>query len=226
MEKIFLNQTLDKNTTKKLLSWFLDNYSELRLGYFLDEMKSVGFHFATKAGFSLGFDDLRIPDGKERVLKQAELETFECENDFLHAKINSATRYQRLLAVWASASESLKDEVTDYFEETDFLNPLYMMAFSGARGNISQVRQLIGMRGLMSDSSGGVIDFPIRSNFREGLSVTEYAISCYGARKGLIDTALRTADSGYLTRRLVDVAQKLVIGPVSYTHLRAHETHH
>ena len=212
MEKIFLNQTLDKNTTKKLLSWFLDNYSELRLGYFLDEMKSVGFHFATKAGFSLGFDDLRIPDGKERVLKQAELETFECENDFIHAKINSATRYQRLLAVWASASDSLKDEVTEYFEETDFLNPLYMMAFSGARGNISQVRQLIGMRGLMSDSSGGVIDFPIRSNFREGLSVTEYAISCYGARKGLIDTALRTADSGYLTRRLVDVAQKLVIG--------------
>ena len=212
MEKIFLNQTLDKNTTKKLLSWFLDNYSELRLGYFLDEMKSVGFHFATKAGFSLGFDDLRIPDGKERVLKQAELEIFECENDFLHAKINSATRYQRLLAVWAAASESLKDEVTEYFEETDFLNPLYMMAFSGARGNISQVRQLIGMRGLMSDSSGGVIDFPIRSNFREGLSVTEYAISCYGARKGLIDTALRTADSGYLTRRLVDVAQKLVIG--------------
>jgi DNA-directed RNA polymerase subunit beta' len=212
MEKIFLNQTLDKNTTKKLLSWFLDNYSELRLAYFLDEMKSVGFHFATKAGFSLGFDDLRIPDGKERVLKQAELETFECENDFTHAKINSATRYQRLMAVWASASESLKDEVTEYFEETDFLNPLYMMAFSGARGNISQVRQLIGMRGLMSDSSGGVIDFPIRSNFREGLSVTEYAISCYGARKGLIDTALRTADSGYLTRRLVDVAQKLVIG--------------
>jgi DNA-directed RNA polymerase subunit beta' len=212
MEKIFLNQTLDKNTTKKLLSWFLDNYSELRLGYFLDEMKSVGFHFATKAGFSLGFDDLRIPDGKERVLKQAELEIFECENDFIHAKINSATRYQRLLAVWAAASESLKDEVTEYFEETDFLNPLYMMAFSGARGNISQVRQLIGMRGLMSDSSGGVIDFPIRSNFREGLSVTEYAISCYGARKGLIDTALRTADSGYLTRRLVDVAQKLVIG--------------
>jgi DNA-directed RNA polymerase subunit beta' len=212
MEKIFLNQTLDKNTTKKLLSWFLDNYSELRLGYFLDEMKSVGFHFATKAGFSLGFDDLKIPSGKERVLKQAELETFECENDFIHAKINSATRYQRLLAVWASASDSLKDEVTEYFEETDFLNPLYMMAFSGARGNISQVRQLIGMRGLMSDSSGGVIDFPIRSNFREGLSVTEYAISCYGARKGLIDTALRTADSGYLTRRLVDVAQKLVIG--------------
>jgi DNA-directed RNA polymerase subunit beta' len=212
MEKIFLNQTLDKNTTKKLLSWFLDNYSELRLGYFLDEMKSVGFHFATKAGFSLGFDDLRIPDGKERVLKQTELEIFECENDFTHAKINSATRYQRLLAVWAAASESLKDEVTEYFEETDFLNPLYMMAFSGARGNISQVRQLIGMRGLMSDSSGGVIDFPIRSNFREGLSVTEYAISCYGARKGLIDTALRTADSGYLTRRLVDVAQKLVIG--------------
>ena len=212
MEKIFLNQTLDKNTTKKLLSWFLDNYSELRLGYFLDEMKSVGFHFATKAGFSLGFDDLRIPDGKERVLKQAELEIFQCENDFTHAKINSATRYQRLLAVWAAASESLKDEVTEYFEETDFLNPLYMMAFSGARGNMSQVRQLIGMRGLMSDSSGGVIDFPIRSNFREGLSVTEYAISCYGARKGLIDTALRTADSGYLTRRLVDVAQKLVIG--------------
>ena len=98
-----------------------------------------------------------------------------------------------------------------HFRETDIFNPVYMMAFSGARGNISQVRQLVGMRGLMADQQGQVLDFPIRRNFREGLTVTEYMISCYGARKGLVDTALRTANSGYLTRRLVDVAQSVII---------------
>jgi DNA-directed RNA polymerase subunit beta' len=125
--------------------------------------------------------------------------------------ITSVERFQKVIDIWNNASNFLKDEVITYFREGDPLNPLYIMAFSGARGNISQVRQLVGMRGLMADPQGQIIDLPIKSNFREGLKVTEYIISSYGARKGLVDTALRTADSGYLTRRLVDVAQDIIV---------------
>ena len=120
-------------------------------------------------------------------------------------------RLEKALDIWNTTNDSLKTEVITHFRETDIFNPVYMMAFSGARGNISQVRQLVGMRGLMADPQGQIIDLPIKSNFREGLKVTEYIISSYGARKGLVDTALRTADSGYLTRRLVDVAQDIIV---------------
>eukprot|EP00955_Chlamydomonas_euryale_P114544 366282-Chlamydomonas_euryale.AAC.18 len=128
---------------------------------------------------------------------------------YKRSEITGVERFQRLIDTWHRTSENLKQEVVDNFEATDVLNPVYMMAFSGARGNISQVRQLVGMRGLMSDPQGQIIDFPIRSNFREGLTLTEYIISSYGARKGIVDTALRTANAGYLTRRLVDVAQHI-----------------
>ena len=211
---VFYNQILDKKGTKKILSWFLDQYGPSRTSQFLEELKTVGFHFATVAGLSLGFDDLKIPRKKASILQSAEENIAECEQNFHQGKITAVERYQKVIMLWTTASENLKDEVIQYFQQTDLFNPLYMMAFSGARGNISQVRQLVGMRGLMSDSAGGIIDFPIRRNFREGLTVTEYAISCYGARKGLIDTALRTADSGYLTRRLVDVAHGIMIGRV------------
>lgn len=210
----FYNQILDKKGTKKILSWFLDNYGPTRTSQFLDELKSVGFHFATEAGLSLGFDDLKVPVKKGVVLQTAEIDIQKCEKRFQQGRITAVERYQKVIDIWTTASENLKDEVIQNFQQTDLFNPLYMMAFSGARGNISQVRQLVGMRGLMSDSAGGIIDFPIRRNFREGLTVTEYAISCYGARKGLIDTALRTADSGYLTRRLVDVAHGIMIGRI------------
>ena len=212
MKKLFYNQILDKKGTKKILSWFLENYGPTRTSQFIEQLKSIGFHFATEAGLSLGFDDLKIPDKKLVVLNTAESDVSDCEKRYFQGKITAVERYQKFIDIWTTASENLKDEVIQNFQDTDLLNPLYMMAFSGARGNISQVRQLVGMRGLMSDSAGGIIDFPIRSNFREGLTVTEYAISCYGARKGLIDTALRTADSGYLTRRLVDVAHGIMIG--------------
>ena len=212
MKKLFYNQILDKKGTKKILSWFLENYGPTRTSQFIEQLKSVGFHFATEAGLSLGFDDLKIPLKKTNLLNTAETDVLACEKSYFQGKITAVERYQKFIDIWTTASENLKDEVIQNFQETDLLNPLYMMAFSGARGNISQVRQLVGMRGLMSDSAGGIIDFPIRSNFREGLTVTEYAISCYGARKGLIDTALRTADSGYLTRRLVDVAHGIMIG--------------
>ena len=212
MKKLFYNQILDKKGTKKILSWFLENYGPTRTSQFIEQLKSIGFHFATEAGLSLGFDDLKIPEKKSVVLNTAELDVSDCEKRYFQGKITAVERYQKFIDIWTTASENLKDEVIQNFQDTDLFNPLYMMAFSGARGNISQVRQLVGMRGLMSDSAGGIIDFPIRSNFREGLTVTEYAISCYGARKGLIDTALRTADSGYLTRRLVDVAHGIMIG--------------
>jgi hypothetical protein len=210
----YYNQILDKKGTKKILSWFLDQYGPTRTSQFLEELKSVGFHFATLAGISLGFDDLKIPQKKIPLLQTAEQQIQACEQRFQQGKLTAVERYQKVITLWTTASENLKDEVIHSFQSTDLFNPLYMMAFSGARGNISQVRQLVGMRGLMSDSGGGIIDFPIRRNFREGLTVTEYAISCYGARKGLIDTALRTADSGYLTRRLVDVAHGIMIGRI------------
>ena len=209
----FYNQVIDKKGLKRILSWFLENYGPTRTSDFIEYLKFLGFHYATRAGLSLGFDDLRIPLTKQRVLQDAQKQVKNCENNYLRGSITSLERYHKLIDIWTTTSENLKEEVIQNFQRTP-LNPLYMMAFSGARGNISQVRQLVGMRGLMSDSGGGIIDFPIRSNFREGLSVTEYVISCYGARKGLIDTALRTADSGYLTRRLVDVAHGILIGEI------------
>jgi len=209
----FYNQVIDKKGLKRILSWFIDNYGATRTAELIENLKFLGFHYATKAGLSLGFDDLRIPPTKKVLLQTAQKQVKTCENNYLRGSITALERYQKLIDIWTTTSENLKEEVIQNFQKTP-LNPLYMMAFSGARGNISQVRQLVGMRGLMSDSGGGIIDFPIRSNFREGLSVTEYVISCYGARKGLIDTALRTADSGYLTRRLVDVAHGVIISQI------------
>nr|YP_002601003.1 beta'' subunit of RNA polymerase [Monomastix sp. OKE-1]ACK36866.1 beta'' subunit of RNA polymerase [Monomastix sp. OKE-1] len=210
----FYNQVLDKKGLKRIVSWFIENYGPTRTSLLLDDFKYIGFHYAGKAGLSLGFDDLRIPAAKKLLLTGAQKQVQECEKTYLMGRITAFERYQKLIDIWTTTSEKLKDEVIQNFQKIQggpLASPLYMMAFSGARGNISQVRQLVGMRGLMSDSGGGIIDFPIRSNFREGLSVTEYVISCYGARKGLIDTALRTADSGYLTRRLVDVAHGIII---------------
>jgi hypothetical protein len=210
----FYNKVLDKKGLKRIVSWFIENYGPTRTSLLLDEFKYIGFHYAGKAGLSLGFDDLRIPPTKKNLLAAAQQQVQSCEKTYLMGRITAFERYQKLIDIWTTTSEKLKDEVIQNFEKIQggpLASPLYMMAFSGARGNISQVRQLVGMRGLMSDSGGGIIDFPIRSNFREGLTVTEYVISCYGARKGLIDTALRTADSGYLTRRLVDVAHGIII---------------
>jgi len=177
----------------------------------LEELKSLGFHYATDAGISLGIDDLAIPPKKRELLNQAEKQIFEKQIFYARGEITAIERLQNLIETWNQTSETLKQEVIHNFERTNRLNPVYMMAFSGARGNLSQVRQLVGMRGLMSDPQGQIIDYPIRSNFREGLTLTEYLISTYGARKGIVDTALRTATAGYLTRRLVDVAQHVIV---------------
>nr|ALO21316.1 beta'' subunit of RNA polymerase [Chlorogonium capillatum] len=211
MFKKFFNQCFDKGRLKNFVLWFLLNYGEHKTVTLVEQLKNVGFQYASKAGISLGIDDLKIPPKKAILIYDAEKQTSQTVHQYVRGEITGVERFQRLIDTWHRTSEVLKQEVIDYFEATDILNPVYMMAFSGARGNISQVRQLVGMRGLMADPQGQIIDFPIRSNFREGLTLTEYIISSYGARKGIVDTALRTANAGYLTRRLVDVAQHVII---------------
>ncbi len=209
--EIFLNFVFDKGRLKAFVLWFLQNYGQKRTIELLEQLKQIGFGYATKAGISLGIDDLRIPPQKRDLLLHAQVLIDDGSVQYKRGEITGVEKFQRLIDTWHQTSENLKQAVIRHFEETDLLNPVYMMAFSGARGNISQVRQLVGMRGLMSDPQGQIIDFPIRSNFREGLTLTEYIISSYGARKGIVDTALRTANAGYLTRRLVDVAQHVIV---------------
>lgn len=211
MSYFFSNHVFDKGELKRLIHWFLITQGPAKTLNMVDRLKGLGFHYATEAGISLGIEDLKIPPVKSLLLRHAEAEAGKNEIRFARGKITAVERSQRVIDIWNTTSELLKEEVIHHFRETDLLNPVYMMAFSGARGNMSQVRQLVGMRGLMSDPKGEIIDLPIKSNFREGLTATEYIISCYGARKGLVDTALKTANSGYLTRRLVDVAQSVIV---------------
>jgi hypothetical protein len=210
-EPIFFNFAFDKTRLKTVVSWFLERYGQYKTIQFLEKLKEFGFGYATKGGLSLGIDDLKIPNNKIALIAKAETKVSKDLLDFRNAKITGVERMQRLIYTWNQTNDMLKQEVIKYFETIDLFNPIYMMAFSGARGNMSQVRQLVGMRGLMSDPQGQIIDFPIQSNFREGLTLTEYLISTYGARKGIVDTALRTATAGYLTRRLVDVAQHVIV---------------
>ena len=211
LDPLFFNYSFDKNRLKALILWSLTNNGEKATLDLVEKFKNIGFEYATKAGISLGIDDLKIPPNKRGLLSRAEFNIQSAEMQYQQGNLTAVEQFQNLIDTWHRTSENLKQSVVKHFRSTDVLNPVFMMAFSGARGNISQVRQLVGMRGLMSDPQGQIIDFPIRSNFREGLTLTEYVISCYGARKGVVDTALRTANSGYLTRRLVDVSQHVVI---------------
>ncbi|OIP69721.1 MAG: DNA-directed RNA polymerase subunit beta'' [Oscillatoriales cyanobacterium CG2_30_40_61] len=210
-KKIFRNQVIDKGQLKKIMSWAFMNFGTARTAQIADELKELGFTYATKAGVSISVDDLQIPPSKKALLEEAEEEIRNTERRYIKGEITEVERFQKVIDTWNGTSEALKDRVVENFTASNPLNSVYMMAFSGARGNISQVRQLVGMRGLMADPQGEIIDLPIKTNFREGLTVTEYIISSYGARKGLVDTALRTADSGYLTRRLVDVSQDVIL---------------
>ena len=213
---IFLNHCFDKRRFQSFLYWFFkkSHSGQWRLLNFLEKLKFLGFHSATQAGFSISIDDLKIPFPKSPILSAAENIVFNADLHLISGHLTTIERYQRIIEIWNRTSEKLKYQVLQSFQISDFLNPVYLMAFSGARGNISQIRQLVGMRGLMADPQGKIIDFPIRSNFREGLTLTEYLISCSGARKGIVDTALRTAASGYLTRRLVDVAHHVIISQI------------
>nr|QCI05320.1 RNA polymerase b'-subunit [Compsothamnion thuyoides] len=207
----YFNKIIDKSQLKKLITWAFRNYGIARASNMVDKLKNLGFYYATKAGISLSLEDLRIPPSKQFLLNRTMDSIQQTENRYKRGEITAVERFQKVIDTWNYSSEDLKKQVIQYFKNTDPLNSIYMMAFSGARANISQVRQLVGMRGLMSDPQGQIIDLPIANNFREGLTITDYFISSYGARKGLVDTALRTADSGYLTRRLVDVAQDVII---------------
>ncbi|MGB2924334.1 MAG: DNA-directed RNA polymerase subunit beta' [Limnothrix sp.] len=208
---VFYNRIIDKGRLKKLMSWAYTSYGSAHCATMADELKTMGFRYATQAGVSISIDDLQVPPVKRQMLESAEQEIRVTETRYSRGEITEVERFQKVIDTWNSTSESLKEEVVRNFHDTDPLNSVYMMALSGARGNLSQVRQLVGMRGLMADPQGEIIDLPIKTNFREGLTVTEYIISSYGARKGLVDTALRTADSGYLTRRLVDVSQDVIV---------------
>ncbi len=209
--KTFYNKVIDKGGLKKLIAKTFTEKGSARCASVCDQLKTLGFRYATQAAVSISVEDLKIPPIKKEMLAEAESTIKNTLNRYANGEITEVERFQKVIDTWNDTSESLKDEVVKNFRETDPLNSVYMMAFSGARGNISQVRQLVGMRGLMADPQGEIIDLPIKTNFREGLTVTEYIISSYGARKGLVDTALRTADSGYLTRRLVDVSQDVII---------------
>jgi DNA-directed RNA polymerase subunit beta' len=207
----FLNEVINKKKLQQIMSSTFHNYGVTKSSLIADKVKNLTFHYATMSGISLSVEDLRVPFRKRNLIGMTSEEVTLTEETYKSGNITTVERFQKVIDIWNNANNSLKEDVLTYFRESDPLNPLYIMAFSGARGNISQVRQLVGMRGLMADPQGQIIDLPIKSNFREGLKVTEYIISSYGARKGLVDTALRTADSGYLTRRLVDVAQDIIV---------------
>ena len=207
----YQNNLIGKKELRQLLAWSFTNYDSMQASFLADELKYLGFNYATKAGISISIEDLRIPFVKNFMLEKANQEIIDSEKIYLKGKITDIERFQKIIDTWSLTSESLKDQVIHYFKNYDPLNSVYIMAFSGARGNLSQVRQLVGMRGLMSDPSGEIMKLPIKKNFREGLTITDYLMSGYGARKGIIDTALKTANSGYLTRRLIDVAQDILI---------------
>lgn len=204
----YINKIMDKKSLNNLLLQIYLEFGGAKTATLANSLKDLGYRFATKAGTTISISDLQVPDQKKDLLKQAEAEIEKSTHRYLKGEITEVERYTKVIDTWSETTSKLTDSVVENF---DRLNPVYMMAFSGARGNLSQVSQLVGMRGLMADAQGQIIDLPIKSNFKEGLSVTEYIISSYGARKGLVDTALKTADSGYLTRRLVDVAQDVII---------------
>ena len=204
----FINKQMDKGGLKKLLSQMYLEYGGAKTAELANTLKNLGYKYATKSGVTISIADLSVPDSKKELLKEAEAEIEKSTNRYLKGEITEVERYTKVIDTWSETTAKLTEQVVENFDK---LNPVYMMAFSGARGNLSQVSQLVGMRGLMADAQGQIIDLPITSNFKEGLSCTEYIISSYGARKGLVDTALKTADSGYLTRRLVDVAQDVII---------------
>ncbi len=204
----FINKQMDKKGLNQLLAQMYLEFGGAKTAELANSLKNLGYKYATKSGTTISIADLQVPSIKKEMLQEAEKEIEKSTTRYLKGEITEVERYTKVIDTWSETTAKLTSSVVDNFDK---LNPVYMMAFSGARGNLSQVSQLVGMRGLMADAQGQIIDLPIKSNFKEGLSVTEYIISSYGARKGLVDTALKTADSGYLTRRLVDVAQDVII---------------
>ena len=221
-----LNETLKKKQISGLINSCYRRLGLKKTVVFADRLMYTGFHYATKAGVSIGIDDLMVPDEKKDILAAADAEVVEIQNQYISGLVTSGERYNKVVDIWSRTNEqvarammkrmgkSLVKDSSGNEVEQDSMNSIYIMADSGARGSAAQIRQLAGMRGLMAKPDGSIIETPITANFREGLDVLQYFISTHGARKGLADTALKTANSGYLTRRLVDVAQDLVITAV------------
>jgi DNA-directed RNA polymerase subunit beta' len=203
----FFNEAIDKSTLKQIVTDCYKLLSNEDTAKVVDDIKQLGFRYATKSGTTIAMSDIQVPQSKPKLLEEAGERVAIIENQYNKGLITEDEKYNNTIGVWMETT----DKITDTISQTlDRYGGIYMMATSGAKGNISQIRQMAGMRGLMTDPSGKIIDFPIKSGLREGLSVLEYFISTHGARKGLADTALRTSDSGYLTRRLIDVAQDVI----------------
>ena len=210
----FINGLLKKKGIGQLVNYCNQNLGlEVTVGM-LDRIKSLGFNYATRSGLSVGLDDMVIPESKYKVVDDADKKVIEVQKQYMDGAITNGERSNKVIQMWSAVTDQVADEMFANMKRADddgAMNPIYIMADSGARGSKQQIRQLSGMRGLMAKPSGEVIETPITANFREGLTVLEYFISTHGARKGLADTALKTADSGYLTRRLVDVAQDVIV---------------
>ncbi|KKM12679.1 DNA-directed RNA polymerase subunit beta' [Clostridiales bacterium PH28_bin88] len=204
----FFNQEIGKKQLGEIVARCYQALGNAATAQLLDGIKKLGYAYSTRAGITIGITDIDVPTDKKRILDETEAQVDRVEQQYRRGLITEEERYQKIIGLWNQATE----DVTDRLMATlDKFNPVFMMANSGARGNVQQIRQLAGMRGLMADPSGRIIPVPIKANFREGLTVLDYFNSTHGARKGLADTALRTADSGYLTRRLVDVAQDVIV---------------
>nr|QBC71638.1 RNA polymerase beta subunit [Berberidopsis beckleri] len=208
---VFHNKVIDGTAMKRLISRLIDHFGMAYTSHILDQVKTLGFQQATATSISLGIDDLLTIPSKGWLAQDAEQQSLILEKHHHYGNVHAVEKLRQSIEIWYATSEYLRQEMNPNFRMTDPFNPVHIMSFSGARGNASQVHQLVGMRGLMSDPQGQMIDLPIQSNLREGLSLTEYIISCYGARKGVVDTAVRTSDAGYLTRRLVEVVQHIVV---------------
>ncbi|CAN6871574.1 unnamed protein product [Brassica oleracea] len=208
---VFHNKVIDGTAIKRLISRLIDHFGMAYTSHILDQVKTLGFQQATATSISLGIDDLLTIPSKGWLVQDAEQQSLILEKHHHYGNVHAVEKLRQSIEIWYATSEYLRQKMNPNFRMTDPFNPVHMMSFLGARGNASQVHQLVGMRGLMSDPQGQMIDLPIQSNLREGLSLTEYIISCYGARKGVVDTAVRTSDAGYLTRRLVEVVQHIVV---------------
>ncbi|MBQ9989236.1 MAG: DNA-directed RNA polymerase subunit beta' [Clostridia bacterium] len=203
-----VDETIDKNGLARLVEDCYRVHGSTPTSVVLDEIKRLGFYYSTRAAVTVSVHDMTVPDEKKELLAEADKQVLQVEGMFRRGLLSEKERRSRVIDIW---DKTTKRVTTALMEGMDDFNPIYMMATSGARGSTNQIRQLAGMRGLMADPSGNIIELPIRANFREGLTVLEFFISSHGARKGLADTALRTADSGYLTRRLVDVSQEVIV---------------
>jgi DNA-directed RNA polymerase subunit beta' len=202
------DKIIDKSALKQIVTDCYKLISSQDMAVVLDSLKQLGFHYATRSGTTIGMSDIEVPQRKAKIIEEAEERTAIIENQYHRGLITDDERYSGIVGVWMETTDRITDALA---KSLDRYGGIYMMSTSGAKGNISQIRQMAGMRGLMTNPSGRIIEFPIKSSLREGLSVLEYFISTHGARKGLADTALRTSESGYLTRRLIDVAQDVII---------------